>query len=560
MLTELTIKNFAIIDFLSVDFESGLTVFTGETGAGKSIIFDALELAMGGRSDSSLVRQGERQAEVTAVFDAADDAGLSRQLDEMGIESSDRIYLRRVVNQDGRSKAYLDGTPIAVTQLKTLRPHLVEIHGQNQHQAMTQSDEQLSLLDRMTGEADLLSRIAACVAEHNRLSEELDTVQQNRSMSPAELELINLQINELETVAVPAEEVASLHQRQQRLSHADDLQQSATAASRSIEADDGAVNRLDAARQSLQAVLEHDAELSEAHELIETAIIQIQEASSSLARYSQSIEVNPEQLARIESQLVSLHALAKKHLCEPEELINKLASLKNRLASARDSDSVEKALSDSIMRNREQFGKSSLTLSRARQKAARRLSATVTEILGQLGMAQAEFRIRVEHDPDGNIHPRGLDRVQFLVRTNAGSAMDSLAKIASGGELSRIALAIKVALGADNDGNQSGAGLMIFDEVDTGTGGAIAQIIGEKLRTVAADRQVFCITHLAQVAACGHQHVRISKLLKDNVTLTLAQPLDQASRVQELARMIGGKTITEQTTAHANELLAAVQQ
>lgn len=555
MLNELTIKNVAIIDFLSIDFAEGLTAFTGETGAGKSIIFDALELAMGERSDSSLVRQGEARAEVTAVFSVRPHSELVQTLDEMGIDAEDELYLRRVVNQDGRSKAYINGAPVAAAQLKRLRPHLVEIHGQNQHQSMARPDQQLAILDTLIDQDQLIIPVRQTVAEYQQLEDELDTLKRSSALSPAELELLTLQIADLEQVALPADQVEDLHQQHQKLAHADSLLHAASEATEQIEQDDGVVARLADALHQIDAVLAHDASLGEAHELIQSSMIQAQEAASSLNRYAQTIEVDNDELERIDAQLRDLHRLAKKYLCDPEQLPEHLHQLRTRLDASRDSESRQQALETALTEVRARYLTRATALSRARQQHAATLSEAVTRVLSDLGMAQAEFAIDCRFDPDGPVQARGLDQVRFRVRTNSGSAMDEMSKVASGGEMSRIALAIKVAMGE----HRPGADLMIFDEVDTGTGGAIAQIIGEKLRTVASTRQVFCITHLAQVAACAHQQVRISKLLKDNATMTLAHTLDHDERLAELARMIGGKTITDQTRAHASELLSTAQ-
>ncbi len=555
MLTELTIKNVAIIDFLSIDFAEGLTAFTGETGAGKSIIFDALELAMGERSDSSLVRLGEQQAEVTAVFSIRNGAAIAQTLEDMGIEAQDELYLRRVVNHDGRSKAYINGAPVAAAQLKRLRPHLVEIHGQNQHHSMSKPEQQLSIVDNLIDHAALLVPLNDSVKEYQRIEDELDALKRSSTLSEAELELLNLQISDLEQVVIPGDQVERLHQQHQKLAHADSLLNAASQATEQIEQDSGVVARLADALHEIDAVLSHDASLFEAHELIQSAMIQAQEAASSLNRYAQTIEVDNDELDRIDAQLRELHRLAKKYLCDPEELPVHLDRLLTRLDGSRDSESRQQALETKLDNVHSRYLKQARTLSKARQGHASTLAIAVTRVLSDLGMAQAEFSIDCHFDADGAVQARGQDQVRFQVRTNSGSAMDDMSKIASGGEMSRIALAIKVAMGE----HRPGADLMIFDEVDTGTGGAIAQIIGEKLRMVASSRQVFCITHLAQVAACGHQQVRISKLLKDNATMTMAHTLDQEERLAELARMIGGKTITDQTRAHANELLATAQ-
>ncbi len=552
MLNQLSIKNFAIIDSLELDLDSGLTVFTGETGAGKSIMFDALELATGARADKSMVRHGAERAEVVAVFDISAHSTLANLLTEQDFQSDGELLLRRVVNADGRSRAYLNGTPVPVATLAEIGRHVVEIHGQHQHQTLTAKGRQLALLDQYAANHSLLQRLHRAFDRWRAAMTQLEHLRAEAALSPAEIELLTFQRDELLDLADDAARLEQLHQDQSRLANAEHLLSSTQ---RALELTDGdsehhASALLAQAQRQIEDSAAADPTLDDSLELIRAALIQTQEAHQALRRYQDSIELDPGQLRQVEDRLSAVHEAARKHRVQAEDLPQRLHELESRLARADDSEQQEKDLLGKIDQQRSDYDQLARQTSIARTKAASKLSDQVTDAMQALGMAGGTFEIVVDHAIDRPARPNGLDDVSFLVSANPGQPPQPLGKVASGGELSRISLALKVAL-TEIDG----PGSLIFDEVDAGVGGAVAEIVGQKLRAVATDRQVFCITHLPQVAACGHHHFQVNKQLDAGQTTTTVLSLGVEQRTKEVARMLGGVEITEKTTEHAAEMI-----
>ncbi len=552
MLTALSIRNFALIDELDLEFDRGLSVFTGETGAGKSILIDALQLALGERASATTVRQ--RRCEISAEFDLADRADLGRWLAERDLDADGELLLRRVVTAEGRSRAYINGAPVPVQKLRRLGSMLVEVHGQHEHQALVRPAEQLRLLDAYLARPEELAALGAVFEAWKTAGAKLEGLRARAGLDPAELDLLRYQVEELERCAVPADELERLNDEQRRLAGMGDL---IAAVGESLELtegeddpDNGACARIAAAIRRLESAARLDPKLAEPLELLQAAQIQAQEAAAALNRYRQGLELDPQRLSQVEEQLADIYRLARKHRVEPQELTGQLATLGERLTDALEFEQRDEQYRAELEALETDYRRQAAALSRARQTGGARLSKEVTGLMDQLGMRGGRFEVTLAHDPDGVPRRSGLDEIGFKVTANPGTAPAPLGQIASGGELSRICLALKVTL-SEVDRPVT----MIFDEVDAGVGGATAQIVGEKLRAVAAATQVFCVTHLPQVAACAQAHFRVEKKKSKGETTTGATRLDDGERVAELARMLGGVKITEQTRAHAAEML-----
>ncbi len=553
MFTTLSIRDFAVIDQLELEFSPGLTVFTGETGAGKSILFDALQLALGERATSAAVRSGCDRAEVTAEFHLENNPAIQQWLVEQDLDDGQTLLLRRVVTSQGRSRAYVNGTLVPVQTMKELGQKLVEIHGQHEHQTLTRSREQMRLLDVYAGLQDDLAALQRQFEAWKSANAELEALRAQAALSPAELDLIRYQVEELQAAAVSAEQLQELHDEHRRLAHSGDLIQATDQAATILDQGDAsACDQIARAAGEISSQVKLEPALAEPLELMESALIQAREAAAALARVRAGMDTDPQRLEALDQQLSELHQLARKHRVEAEDLAQKLESLRERLNRAEQADSVERDLSDAVARHEKDYRSLAAKISKKRQRAATRLAEDVTRRIRQLGMERGEFLVRIEHDPNHPPRVIGLDEVLFLVSANPGSPPAPVARVASGGELSRIALGLKVSL-SEAEKPPS----MIFDEVDAGVGGATAQTVGERLREVAQGSQVFCITHLPQVAACGHQHFQVSKEQDEQSTRTRVQQLPEMSRVEELARMLGGRKVTDQSLAHAREMLEA---
>ena len=552
MLTDLSIRDFAIIEQLELEFGEGLTVLTGETGAGKSIMFDALQLALGGRADATVVRNDCPRAEVVASFDIERFPALAGWLQQHDLEHHSELLLRRVVTTEGRSRAYINGTPVPVQKMRSLGEQLMEVHGQNEHQNLQKPARQLALLDAAANSRRELSELESAYRQWREQSRELDNLRAETALSAAEKELLEYQAEELDQHALEAEELESIEAEHRLLSHAEELITATDSAVDMLNGDRGGIcDDLARAVQTIAGQSSIDSNLEEARQLMDGALIQIQEASLALTRYRDRLEVNPERLAQLDQQMSEIHSLARKHRVQPEDLFQKLNQIRQRLQTAAHSAEREDELLEWVEKSSREYRARAARLFELRNTAARTLAQSVTALIHDLGMEGGRFEVQVAHDAERPFRPSGQDEVQFLVSANPGQAPKILAKVASGGELSRISLAIKVALIGTEDPVS-----MIFDEVDSGVGGAIAQIVGEKLRAVAAKRQVFCVTHLPQVAACGHQQYSVSKSgsAKTGVTTEVTR-LDHEQRVAEIARMLGGLKITEKTTAHARQMI-----
>ncbi|HEU4662899.1 MAG TPA: DNA repair protein RecN [Dokdonella sp.] len=551
MLESLYVKDFAIVGEAEIAFGPGMTVVTGETGAGKSLLVDALLLLAGGRADASMVRHGCERAELSATFDLGGRADLRDWLVAEDLDEDGACQLRRVVRSEGSSRAWINGRPVTLTQLKALAARLIEIHGQHEHQALLDRAQQLALLDAFgahDAETAEVARTARAWRDTNARIAEL-----SRGEDHAErIEWLGHQVEELDRHALAPDDLAALEERHRRLANSGQLLQGCAALAERLDGDgEFALLRLVARAQHETASLAAlDERLAPVGELIDAAQIQLSEANDALARYQSTLDLDPDSLADAEAQLGKLHELARKHRVRMADLKPHADGLREELETLRGAGASIATLRELEQRQRKAWQAAAKALGQRRTATAKALSDAVSALMGELGMRGGRFEVQLEPNDEGDPDPQGAERCEFLVSANPGQPPRALRKVASGGELSRISLAIEVAaLGSDT------IGTMVFDEVDSGIGGAIAEVVGQKLHALGARAQVLCVTHLPQVAAQGDRHLRVSKSSDGDSTETRIDVLDGKPRQEEVARMLGGIEITRETLAHARQML-----
>jgi DNA repair protein RecN (Recombination protein N) len=551
MLRHLHIRNFAIAPELDLDFQPGFTVITGETGAGKSILVDALGLLLGDRSDATWVRDGADRAELSAEFDVSGNAGARTWLEQSELAVEESCLLRRSIGANGRSRAWINGTPVTVQQLGELGDQLVEIHGQNEHLRLVHAAAQLRLLDHSGDYAGLLQSTADAHRRWKSLNQEFAELQDSSALSDAELDLLRYQHQELVDEAVANDELARLEAEHRMLSRSGDILDRLDSGLKRLDDDDGAVSdELNRIGVGLVPFEEFDQEIAAARRLLEEAAINTREAAASLRAASQRIDLNPERLLTIRRKLDRLGDLARKHRVSMDELTGHRDRLADRLERAENFSVRQEQLQRDVDAALAAYRSAAGALSAARAQRAAELGSQVTSLMGDLGMQGGRFEISVDFDDAARPSPTGSDRIQLLVSANPGFAPGPLSKIASGGELSRISLAIKAA----SAGKESR--IQIFDEVDAGIGGDTANAVGRLLQSLSANGQALCVTHLAQVAACGRWQVSVDKRVQDNNVSVETRLLEADQRVDEIARMLGGK-VSPQSRDHARELLTS---
>jgi DNA repair protein RecN (Recombination protein N) len=547
MLLRLAIRDFVIVDRLELEFATGFGALTGETGAGKSILVDALSLALGERAEASVVRVGAEKAEVSAEFAVAPGSELAAWLAANDFDA-DICILRRVVDAGGRSRAWLNGTAATLGQLREAADMLADIHGQHAHHSLLRADAQRALLDAHAGAQALAREVAGLYAAWKKLREARQAAEQDVAATARERELLEWQVKELAALAFEPKEWQETEQEQRRLGHAASLLEASEAALAALdEGDAAALSALQHASGRLSELTAVDAELGDAAQLFEGALIQLEEAAHALRRYRDRLDLDPARLAELDARIDAVTQMARKHRVAPEELPEVLARLEarcNELALAAD----PAALAEREARAEAAYRKAAGQLSAERRRAAQALGTAVTAAMQELAMAGGCFEIALNPVAEGS--GSGLESVEFLVSANAGQPPRPLAKVASGGELSRIGLALQVIASQSH-----AAGTLIFDEVDVGIGGRVAEIVGQMLKQLGVDRQVLCVTHLPQVAARADWQWSIAKETRGAATVSRVTPLDAAGRVEEIARMLGGVKITDTTRDHAREML-----
>jgi DNA repair protein RecN (Recombination protein N) len=549
MLRTLSIRDFVIVDAIELDFAPGFTVFTGETGAGKSILIDALALALGGRGDASVVREGAGKTDITAEFSTSGEANAWLAAHEFDSDEGG-VLLRRVIDNAGRSKAFVNGIAATAAQLRELGEMLVDIHGQHAHQSLLKADAQRVLLDSQAGLQDDVRAVAAAYKAWRALAKQREEFETNAKNVLLERERLEWQVGELEKLAVKPGEWAEITNEHSRLAHAASLIEGAQEAVTVIsEAEESPMlSQLASLIQKLGKLADIDAALKPVVEALEPASIQLQEAVYSLNDYLSRVELDPKRLHDVEARLDAIHSTARKFHVAPDDLPQELVSLSAQLRQLADATDLE-AMRAQEEKLKADYMSAAQKLSKARAKAAKTLTEAVTTAMQDLSMAGGRFEVALNPCEPAAY---GLEQVEFLVAGHAGTVPRPLAKVASGGELARISLAISVITSS-----ATATPTLIFDEVDSGIGGGVAEVVGRLLKRLGQDRQVLCVTHLPQVASQGNQHYQVSKLSAGGKTVSRIEPLDAKSRVEEVARMLGGLEITATTRKHARELLAS---
>jgi DNA repair protein RecN (Recombination protein N) len=552
VLTHIQIRDFAIIDSVELELSHGLTVLTGETGAGKSILVDALLLAAGGRAGAEVVRHGSERAEVSATFAVEDNEAACAWLADQSIEHEGECILRRVVSADGRSRGYVNGQAMPVQSLRQLGEMLVEVHGQMEYQALVRRAEQRELLDRSGDHQDLVASTAERWRLLSVLREERDRVNLSAQDRDARLDLLRYHLSEFQALDLKPGESEELVQERSRLAQGGRLASGAQELVQLLrEAEDiNAEQAISRALSVARNLREFDARLDPIAKTIDESLIALREAIVAIERYQSELDADPERQEWVEHRLAAIESTARKHRIQPNELIDlrgQLAAEFQRLETLEASvEQIQKRLDAAEA----EFSHACTDLSRARSGAAHRLSEQITSLMQTLGMPGGVFEIAVRPLATSDAGPHGADDIEFLVSANPGQPARSLSKVASGGELSRISLAIQVAAVQSND-----ASCLVFDEVDAGVGGGVAEIVGRQLRALGEHAQVLCVTHLPQVASQAHAHVKVAKLTDGRTTRTSLHPLSRDERVEEIARMLGGVEVTDKARQHAAEML-----
>ncbi|CAH2707891.1 DNA repair protein RecN [Xanthomonas campestris pv. nigromaculans] len=551
MLRHLSIKDFAVVRATELEFGPGMTVVSGETGAGKSLMVDALGFLSGLRADSGVVRHGADRAELSAEFQLPGEHPGLTWLADNELDDDAQCQLRRIIRADGGSRAWINGRPVTSSQLAELASRLVEIHGQHEHQALMARHSQLTLLDAYARNSAQREQVRQASRHWQALLDERDALSAQGDVSDR-IGFLEHQLGELEREDLDPAAIAALDVNHRRQAHATALIGACESVAQQLNGDDGAsaLGLLQGSRHDLARVAEHEPRLGEVDALLDSAAIQIDEALALLDRVRDDLDADPAQFEAMERRLGRLHDLARKHRVTPDELAAQRDRMSQEVEGLRGADERLQQLDKHIATAADVWRNAAAALSASRTTAADSLSAATTTLIGELGMGGGQFLIQLQPQDTLRPDPNGAERVEFLVAANAGQPPRALRKVASGGELSRISLAIEVAaLGLDS------VPTMVFDEVDSGIGGAVADIVGQKLRALGEERQVLCVTHLPQVAAKGHAHYRVSKAPVDGMTQSAIELLGPQARQEELARMLGGVEVSKEARAAARKLL-----
>lgn len=552
MLTQLTIHNFAIVKQLDIELDSGMTTITGETGAGKSIAIDALSLCLGGRGEAAMVRPGCSKADISARFNLANNPLARHYLKTHDLELDGECIIRRTISGEGRSRGYINGSAVPLAQLKSLGQLLINIHGQHAHQGLIRPDNQLQLLDNYAGHQDLLDQVKLSYRHWQSLNRELQSLQQQQQHNQARLQLLEYQKEELDQFALQAGEYEEIERQHSRLANGEELQHKCHALLQQLTDDDQYA--IEGSLQSAVAAMEHlaamDSKLAPLAEMLNGALIQLQESGGELRSYGEQLELDPAALAELDERLGQALQLARKHNVLPQQLPEFHQQLNQELGLITGCDERIEEIEQLLVDAENHYNKAAQVLSHSRRQQAETLAKLITHSMRQLGMEHGQLTIDIAPVNGHNITPLGQDLCQFEVTANPGQPLQPLHKVASGGELSRISLAIQVITA-----KKITTPTLIFDEVDVGISGPTAATVGKLLRELGSSTQVFCVTHLPQVAGCGHQQLQVEKQTDGKSTHTQMRALNRHHRIKELARLLGGNSISDKTLANAEELL-----
>lgn len=557
MLLHLTIRNFAIIDALELEFESGLTALTGETGAGKSILLGALGLVLGDRADNDSIKQGADHAEIVAEFDIHKNEGVTSWLVEQALNADDECILRRRISKDGRSRAYVNGTPVNLQLIRELGEMLIDIHGQHEHQSLMKPVVQRQLLDDYANHSNLIEAVSNAFVQLKLVDEQLQHLEQASSERNNRLDLLRFQTQELDALALEENEYKTINEKHARLAHAEKLTSTVQLSLEQLceNEDSNIQSNLSQTISSLQNIAELDEKLNPVVDLLNESLVQIDESVSQLRAYGDSLELNPAEFESIEQRLQAILDLARKHRVEPETLTELHQNLLDELSDLDHADERLEELRAEYKTLEQTYSNAAKSLSNSRSKAAKKLNKAITSSMQTLGMSGGQFVAEIKQTDNDKRTTHGSDKIEFTVTANTGQSCKALSRVASGGELARISLAIQMITAT-----QARIPTLIFDEVDSGVGGGIAEIVGQHLRTLGKSNQVVCITHLPQVASQAHNHMRVHKQSDKKQTTTGVDTLDKQQRIEEIARMLSGVDITQQSLAHAEEMITRAEE
>ena len=556
MLVHLSVHNYAIVEHLDLELDRGMSVITGETGAGKSIMLDALGLTLGDRADSGVVRPGADKADILATFDLADIPEAEAWLAERDLNNDGPCILRRVITAEGRSRGYINGTPCPLGDLKALGELLIDIHSQHEHQSLLKTDTHRRLLDEYAGATDLARQVQLAAQRWRQTRQELERLSNSGDEQRARHQLLSYQLEELESLALGETELEQLEQEHKNLTNAETLLSICRqVVEQCSESDSGNVlNALTASLNRLSSVNNASGSLSEATTLLTSAQIQVEEAVGELNRFLDHFDADPSRLQEIEERLDTIYTLARKHRIQPTEVATMQQKLLDEIETLNANDESIERLGDELASFARHYQEKARELSDLRQQAAVSLASAVELEIQRLGMPGGRFTIELHANTSNELQPHGLEHVELLVSANPGQPLKALAKVASGGELSRISLAIQVITA-----QTSRVPTLVFDEVDVGIGGPTAEIVGQLLRRLGERGQVLTVTHLPQVAAQGHQHLFVHKVRGSDATHTAVSKLNKSERVEEVARMLGGIDLTKESLAHAKKMVVAIK-
>ena len=551
MLSQLSVKNLAVVEKLDLSFETGMSAVTGETGAGKSILLQALSLVLGVRADSNLVRYGKDKADVSAAFSVNNNKTVQDFLIEHSLEDDGECILRRVISSDGRSKAFINGSTTPLSIMRALGDLLIDMHGQNEHQLLLRADQQLLLLDGFAQLEDDKNAINAIVREYKNLNDKIKQLADNQDIIEQQQALYTHQLEELDDAMLNQAELDTIEADFKISANAQLIVEKVSNVLSQLEAESGVNSQLLTLNTQLSEALEIDEKLQTGFDLVNSAQLQSQEAIYELTQYLSKLSSDDQSAEEIEERISELYGLGRKHNCQIEALLTVRDQIEQKLNDIGGGAGSIEQMNQQLNSIAGRYQIKAQALSKSRAKKAQALSQLVTDTMQELGMPGSEFKVGLDQKIDG-VHLNGNESVDFLVKTNMGQDFNPLKKVASGGELSRISLAISV-VGSNNEHTPT----LIFDEVDVGISGSVAEVVGRKLQELAGKYQILCITHLAQVAAFGHQHLCVSKSQNQEGAQTTVGQLSEAQRVDEVARILGGSSITEKTRNAAEEMIAS---